>query len=101
MGFLGLGAQPPTPDWGLMAAENRGILTVNPWASIAPALVIGMLSVGVSFIADGVTQIRFLSRRLPFSTEVRGLLADLSEPDSVPTKREDLIPARRRRSPMR
>lgn len=56
LSFLGLGAQPPTPDWGLMAAENRGILTVNPWASIAPALVIGMLSVGVSFIADGVTQ---------------------------------------------
>jgi len=57
LSFLGLGAQPPTPDWGLMAAENRGILTVNMWASIAPALVIGMLSVGVSFIADGVTQV--------------------------------------------
>ena len=56
LSFLGLGAQPPTPDWGLMAAENRGILTVNLWASIAPALVIGMLSIGVSFIADGVTQ---------------------------------------------
>ena len=30
LSFLGLGAQPPTPDWGLMAAENRGIMTVNP-----------------------------------------------------------------------
>jgi peptide/nickel transport system permease protein len=64
LSFLGLGAQPPTPDWGLMAAENRGILTVNPWASIAPALIIGMLSVGVSFIADGITQVLGLRTEL-------------------------------------
>ncbi len=56
LSFLGLGVQPPTADWGLMAAENRGIITVNPWATAAPAILIGLLSVGVSFVADGVTQ---------------------------------------------
>lgn len=55
LSFLGLGAQPPSSDWGLSAAENRIILTVNPWASVAPAVMICLLSVGISFVADGVT----------------------------------------------
>lgn len=56
LSFLGLGVQPPTPDWGLMASENRAIISVNPWATVVPAAMIGLLSVGVSFIADSVTQ---------------------------------------------
>jgi peptide/nickel transport system permease protein len=55
LSFLGLGAQPPSSDWGLAAAENRIIITVNPFASLAPAVMICLLSVGISLIADSVT----------------------------------------------
>jgi peptide/nickel transport system permease protein len=38
LSFLGLGVQPPASDWGLMVAENRGLITVAPWGTLLPAL---------------------------------------------------------------
>ena len=35
LGFLGVGVQPPSPDWGLMVNENRNYLTLTPWATAA------------------------------------------------------------------
>lgn len=52
LSFLGLGVQPPRPDWGLMVAENRAILMVQPLASLAPALAITLLAISVNLIAD-------------------------------------------------
>jgi peptide/nickel transport system permease protein len=54
LGFLGLGLQPPTPDWGSMVSLGRRYITVNPWAVIWPALAISSLVVGLNLIVDGV-----------------------------------------------
>ena len=60
LGFLGLGVQPPTPDWGLMVSENRDYLTQSPWAALAPALAMASLVVGVNLLADGIRQAQLL-----------------------------------------
>ena len=56
LGFLGLGVQPPQPDWGLMVNESRTHLSLAPWASLAPAFAMGMLVIGVNLFADGIRQ---------------------------------------------
>jgi peptide/nickel transport system permease protein len=56
LGFLGLGVQPPQPDWGLMVNESRTHLSLAPWASLAPAFAMGTLVIGVNLFADGVRQ---------------------------------------------
>lgn len=50
--FLGLGLAPPTADWGLMISENRVIIPSNPWAVVAPALMLAVLIVAVNLIGD-------------------------------------------------
>jgi peptide/nickel transport system permease protein len=56
LNFLGLGAQPPKPDWGLMVADSRSFIAVAPWATLAPAFGIAALSVSLNFIADALTR---------------------------------------------
>ncbi|MGW1781091.1 ABC transporter permease subunit [Streptomyces sp. NPDC002143] len=43
LGFLGLGAQPPSPEWGLLLAENQPYAERAPWAVLAPATVLALL----------------------------------------------------------
>ncbi|WP_079054283.1 ABC transporter permease subunit [Streptomyces graminilatus] len=43
LGFLGLGAQPPSPEWGLLLAENQPYAERAPWAVLAPAAVLALL----------------------------------------------------------
>ena len=57
LGFLGLGVQPPTPDWGLMISENRVFMVTAPWTVVAPGLAISTLVVGVNLLADAVRQL--------------------------------------------
>jgi len=58
LGFLGVGARPPSPDWGLMVNENRGgIYALSPWALNYPALAIAVLVVGVNIMSDGIKRI--------------------------------------------
>ena len=57
LGFLGLGVQPPTPDWGLMISENRGFISVAPWTILAPGAAISSLVIGVNLMADAVRQL--------------------------------------------
>jgi peptide/nickel transport system permease protein len=54
--FLGLGLQPPRSDWGLMVSENREILSLNPWAVFAPALLIALLTIAVNLVGDSVAR---------------------------------------------
>lgn len=54
LSFLGFGVAPPTPDWGLMVAENRGRLALAPWATLAPALALGTLVIGLNLTADAL-----------------------------------------------
>jgi peptide/nickel transport system permease protein len=56
LNFLGLGAQPPSPNWGLMVSEARQTIVSQPLQTLAPALAIGMLSVGIGLLADAVTK---------------------------------------------
>ncbi|HWC33076.1 MAG TPA: ABC transporter permease [Actinomycetota bacterium] len=56
LNFLGLGAQPPAPDWGLMVSESRAFIAVAPWATLAPAVGIAALSVAFNFVADALTR---------------------------------------------
>lgn len=54
LGFLGMGVQPPSPDWGLMVGEARNYFDRAQWALLAPAAAIAVLVVGVGFTSDGL-----------------------------------------------
>jgi len=54
--FLGLGLQPPAADWALMISENRGGITLQPWAVAAPALLIAVLTISVNLVADAIAR---------------------------------------------
>jgi peptide/nickel transport system permease protein len=56
LGFLGIGVQTPSPDWGLMVSEERRNATQTPWALLFPAGAISTLVVGVNLLADGLRQ---------------------------------------------
>ncbi|ANT62245.1 MULTISPECIES: ABC transporter permease [Roseobacteraceae] len=55
LGFLGLGVQPPTPDWGLMISEANGFLTTAPWLAIGPTAAIVLLVLCVNILIDELT----------------------------------------------
>jgi peptide/nickel transport system permease protein len=57
LGFLGVGMQPPTPDWGMMVIENKPIISEAPWAVLFPALAIGSLVIAVSIFSDFVSKV--------------------------------------------
>ncbi|WP_081238707.1 ABC transporter permease subunit [Streptomyces viridosporus] len=54
LGFLGLGAQPPSPEWGLLLAENQPYAERAPWAVLAPAAVLALLGALAVTAAGGV-----------------------------------------------
>ena len=56
LNFLGLGVQPPKADWGVMVAEGRGFINLDPVATLAPAAAIALLSIALNLIADALTQ---------------------------------------------
>lgn len=62
LSFLGFGANPPTPDWGLMVSESRSLLTVTPWAAVGPIVALATLIVGLNLAADGLAKARGIDR---------------------------------------
>jgi peptide/nickel transport system permease protein len=54
--FLGLGLQPPSPDWALMISENRQYISLNPAAALAPAAMIALLTVGINLTGDAIAR---------------------------------------------
>ncbi|MEU0726471.1 ABC transporter permease subunit [Streptomyces sp. NPDC006140] len=54
LGFLGLGAQPPSPEWGLLLAENQPYAERAPWAVLFPAAVLALLGALAVTAAGGV-----------------------------------------------
>jgi len=64
LSFLGFGANPPTPDWGLMVSENRTLMAVVPWATGAPIIALASLIVGLNLAADGLAKLRGVDRAL-------------------------------------
>ncbi len=57
LGFLGVGLQPPTPDWGMMVIENKPIISQAPWAVLFPALAIASLVIAISIFSDFVSKV--------------------------------------------
>jgi peptide/nickel transport system permease protein len=52
--YLGLGVQPPLPDWGLMIQENQSGLSVSPWPVLVAVAAIAILTVGSNLVTDGI-----------------------------------------------
>ncbi|WP_159995429.1 ABC transporter permease [Roseomonas sp. 18066] len=57
LGFLGLGAPPPTPEWGRMIAESREYLPEAWWYAMAPGLAIFLTVLGFNLFGDGLRDI--------------------------------------------
>lgn len=57
LGFLGVGVQPPSPDWGLMVKEGRANVTQTPWALFFPAAAIALVVIGANLLSDGLKKI--------------------------------------------
>lgn len=57
LGFLGLGVQPPSPDWGRMVNEARDSFSQTPWALWYPAGAIALLVIGVNLFSDGLRRV--------------------------------------------
>jgi len=54
LSFLGVGAQPPASEWGLMVADARQYMYQAPWALIAPSVAIAVAAIAFNLIGDGL-----------------------------------------------
>ena len=54
LGFLGLGAQPPSSEWGLMVAEARQFMFRNPWCVVVPGVAIAFAAMGFNLFGDAL-----------------------------------------------
>lgn len=54
LSFLGLGVQPPTPDWGIMVSGGRRVLGVAPHVSTIPGQMILVVSIAFNLLGDGL-----------------------------------------------
>ena len=57
LGFLGLGAQPPSPEWGAMLATGRDYMLTAWWLPTFPGLFIALLGVAFSLVGDGLRDV--------------------------------------------
>jgi peptide/nickel transport system permease protein len=54
LSFLGLGAQPPASEWGLMVAEARRFMHLSAWMILWPSLAIALVAIGFNLLGDGL-----------------------------------------------
>ncbi len=54
LGFLGLGAQPPQPEWGKMLSDSRAFIQTAPWTVLFPGFSIMLVVLGFNLIGDGL-----------------------------------------------
>ncbi len=57
LSYLGVGVQPPTPSWGTILNEGRGLIELAPWISIFPGLFIMLSVLAFNFVSDGLRDI--------------------------------------------
>ncbi len=57
LGFIGFGAQPPTPEWGAVVSETRSFIIEAPWASSAPAIAILLTVLAFNLLGDGLRDV--------------------------------------------
>ena len=65
LSFLGLGAQPPTSELGLMLYEGRDVLTQAPWVEIYPGLTLALATLAFTLLGNGLAARLAVRRRLP------------------------------------
>ncbi|CAL9568178.1 ABC transporter permease subunit [Streptomyces sp. enrichment culture] len=71
LGFLGLGAQPPAPEWGLLLDESRAYVERAPWAALAPAVALALLA-GLAVSGAAYTSSTYASSRYAAGARARG-----------------------------
>ena len=57
LGYLGLGAQPPTAEWGVLIADGKNFMTTGWWISIFPGIAIVLTGLGLSLLGDGMADL--------------------------------------------
>jgi len=57
LGFLGLGVQPPTPDWGTMISDGQPFITTRWWISTLPGLGVVYTGIALSLVGDGLADV--------------------------------------------
>jgi peptide/nickel transport system permease protein len=57
LGFLGLGAQPPSPEWGFMVASGRNVLIDAWWVATVPGIAILLVSLAFNLLGDGLRDV--------------------------------------------
>ena len=87
LGFLGLGAQPPAPEWGAMVSSGRQYLLDQWWVATIPGMAIFIVSLGFNLLGDGLRDVADVARRMS-----DGPASDHAQP----ARR---LPRRRRRFP--
>ncbi|MEM9628155.1 MAG: nickel transporter permease [Pseudomonadota bacterium] len=56
LSFLGLGAQPPQPEWGFMLSSSRDLISRAPWMMIFPGMAIAITVLGFNLLGDGIRE---------------------------------------------
>jgi peptide/nickel transport system permease protein len=80
LSFLGFGLQPPDPNWGAMINENRVGMSANPWAVIAPATLLAVLTVGMNTFTDAIARVSLgVDRPSATSDPVAAQVASINE----------------------
>ncbi|MEM7335299.1 MAG: ABC transporter permease [Chloroflexota bacterium] len=62
LSFLGFGVAPPTPDWGLMISDSRGVMSIAPWWTFSPVVALSTLIIGINLTADALAKASGLDR---------------------------------------
>jgi peptide/nickel transport system permease protein len=62
LGYLGLGAQPPTAEWGVIIADGKNFMSTAWWISVFPGIAIVVAGVSFSMVGDGLADL-FRRRR--------------------------------------
>ncbi len=57
LGYLGLGAQPPTAEWGVLIADGKNFFTTAPWITLFPGIMIVVAGLGFSLTGDGLADL--------------------------------------------
>ena len=66
LGFLGFGLKPPTPEWGLIIAENRNLIFLTPATVLGPGCLLASLVVAINLLTDGIA--RLIGGTVPLDT---------------------------------
>ena len=62
LGYLGLGAQPPTAEWGVLIADGKNFFTTAPWMALFPGIAIVLAGLGFSLTGDGLADLLSVKR---------------------------------------